>query len=83
MTFCILFLADISEKIRNNSAKNYGLCSCHYFSASALSWDALLNMTKVELKLISDPKMYTSVKNLREVEFLTFMIDLVKSAISI
>ena len=83
MIICILLLADFSEKIKNNSAKNYGLCSCHYFSASALSWDSLLNMTKVELELISDPEMYIPVKNVREVEFLTFMIDLVKSTISI
>ena len=27
-------------------------------SVPALSWDAMLNMTKVELKLIPDPDMY-------------------------
>ena len=27
-------------------------------SAPALSWDAMLNMTKVELKLISDPDVF-------------------------
>ena len=27
-------------------------------SAPALSWEAMLNMTKVELELISDPDMY-------------------------
>ena len=27
-------------------------------SAPALSWDAMLNMTKVELELIPDPDMY-------------------------
>ena len=30
----------------------------HFLSAPALSWDAKLNMTNVELKLISDPGMY-------------------------
>ena len=42
----------------NNNLKNYGLCSCHYLSKPALSWDAMHNMTKVELVLIQDPEMY-------------------------
>ena len=29
-----------------------------YLIAPALSWDAMLNMTKIELELISDPDMY-------------------------
>ena len=35
-----------------------GLCPSHYLSAPALSWDAMLNMTKVEIDLISDAHMY-------------------------
>ena len=54
----ILLLADVFEKFRNNSLKNYGLCPSHYLSAPALSWDAMLNMTKIKLELISDPDMY-------------------------
>ena len=53
-----LELADIFEKFRNNSLKNYGLCPSYYLSGSALSWDAMLNMTKIKLELISDPDMY-------------------------
>ena len=55
-----LLLADVLEKFNNNnnSLKNYGLCSSHYLSAPALSWDAMLNMTKVELELITYPDMY-------------------------
>ena len=53
-----LLLADVFEKFRNNSLKNYGLCPSHYLSTPALSWDAMLNMTKVEPELISDPDMY-------------------------
>ena len=30
----------------------------HYLSTSALSWDAMLSITKVELDLISDVDMY-------------------------
>ena len=51
-------IADVFEKIENNSLRNYRLCPSHYLSAPALSWDAVLNMTKVELELISDPDMY-------------------------
>ena len=31
----VLLLADVLEKIRNNSLKNYGLCLSHYLSAPA------------------------------------------------
>ena len=54
----VLLLADVFEKFRNTSLKNYGLCSSHYLSAPALSWDTMLNMTKVELELIRDHDMY-------------------------
>ena len=53
-----LLLFDLFEKFRNNSFKNYGLCPSLYLSAPALSWDVMLNMTKVELELITDPDMY-------------------------
>ena len=46
------------EKFRNNSLKIYGLCPSHYLNGPALSWDAMLNLTKVELKLISDLDIY-------------------------
>ena len=54
----VLLLADVFERFRDESLKNYGLCPSHYLSASDLSWDAILNMTKVEFKLIPDPDMY-------------------------
>ena len=54
----VLLLADFSEKCRNDSLKDYGLCPSHHFSALALSWNAILNITKVELGLISDPETY-------------------------
>ena len=47
-------LADVFEKFRNKSLKNYTLCPSHYLSAPALSWDAMLNMTKVGLEPILD-----------------------------
>ena len=54
----VVLLADVFEKFRNNSFKNYGLCPSHYLSVPSLSWDAMLNLTKVELELIPDPDMY-------------------------
>ena len=53
----MLLLANIFEKIKSNSLKNYGLCASHYLSAPALSWDAMLNMAKLELELIVNPDM--------------------------
>ena len=58
LKFDFFWFADVFEKFKNNSLKNYGLCPSHYLSAPALSWDAKLNMKKVELELISDPDMY-------------------------
>ena len=54
----VLLLADVFEKFRNNSLKNYGLCPSYYLSAPALRWDAMLNIAKLELDLISHPGMY-------------------------
>ena len=48
----MLLLANVFEKIKSNSLKNYGLCPSHYLSAAALSWDA-----KLELELIVNPDM--------------------------
>ena len=36
----------------------YGLDLYHYFSSSGLSWDAVLKMTGIGLKLISDIDMH-------------------------
>ena len=40
------------QNLKKNSLKNYELCLSHYLSAPGLSWDAMLNMTRVELELI-------------------------------
>ena len=52
-----LLLADAFEKFENNSL-NWGLCPSFYLTAPALTWNAMLNMKKVELELISDADMY-------------------------
>ena len=58
----VLLLADVFQKFRNNSLKNYGLCPSHYLSAPCLTCDEMLKMTKIELKLISDLDMYIFFK---------------------
>ena len=52
----VLLLADVLNIYK--SLKNYELCLNHYLSAPTLGWDAMLNMTKVVLELISDADMY-------------------------
>ena len=52
----VLLLANVFKKFRNNSLKNYALNSIH-LSALALSWNPMLNMTKVEIELNPDPDM--------------------------
>ena len=54
----VSLLADAFKKFRNKSLKYYGLCPSHYLSAPALRWDAILNIIKVEVELISDLEMY-------------------------
>ena len=79
----ILLLADVFEKFINNTPKNYGLCPSHYFSALVLSWDVMLNMTKVDFELIPNPDMYIFFEKGTWGEFLMFLIDIVKQTISI
>ena len=79
----VLLLTDVFEKFRNNNLKNYGLCLSHYLSTPALSWDAIPNMTKVELELIPDPDMYIFLEKGTRGGVLIFLIDIVKSAINI
>ena len=53
----VLLLADVFEKFIRTCLDYYELDPCHYFSSPALSWDAMLKMTKIELELISDTDM--------------------------
>ena len=71
------------EKFRNNSLKNYGLCTSHYLSAPALSWDALLNMRKVDLENISNADMYLFFQKVVRGEFSYIRRDIVKPIINI
>ena len=54
----VLLLADMFENFVNNRLKKYGSSSSDYMSAPALIWNAMLNITKVELEFIPDPHIY-------------------------
>ena len=53
LKYDILLLADVFEKVRNNSLKNYWLCPSHYLSTLALRWDPMLKMTKLYIWYIN------------------------------
>ena len=46
LKLCFFFVSWCVWKIQKY-LKSYGLCLSHFFSAPALNWDAILNMTKV------------------------------------
>ena len=54
----VLLLAVVFEMFKNSSLKHYGICPSHYLNAPGSSWEARLNMTRIELELISDADKY-------------------------
>ena len=58
----VLLLADVFEKFIITFLEYYELDPCHYFRSPRLSWDAMLKMAEIELKLISDIDMYFFVE---------------------
>ena len=58
----VLLLADVFEKFIDTCLKYYEVDPCHYFSAPGLSWDAMLEMTCVKLKKISDIDQYLFIE---------------------
>ena len=78
-----LLLADVFEKFKNNILKNNGLCPSHYLSAPALSWDAMLNNFALNINSFQILTYNCSLKKVWEVEFLIFLRDIAKPAISI
>ncbi|CAJ0838645.1 13078_t:CDS:2, partial [Entrophospora sp. SA101] len=58
----VLLLTDIFTKFRETSMKHYGLDPAHYVSAPALSWDAMLKMTGVEIELFTEISMHDFVE---------------------
>ena len=58
----VLLLADVFEKFTDSCLKFYGLDPCRYFSSPGLSWDAMLKMTGVKLKQISEIDKYLFIE---------------------
>ena len=80
----ILLLADVFEKFRNNSFKNYRLCASHYLSAPGLSWEAMLKIDKkLKLNLFQILACIYSLRKVQEVEYVIFLIDIAKPTINI
>ena len=57
LTLDVYLLADIFEAFRGVCLKEYHLDPVHSFSAPNLSWEGLLNTTRIELGLLSDIDM--------------------------
>ena len=51
------------------------------FEHTSLSWDAMLNMKKVKLKVIPNPDIF--LNKVQEVEFVIFLLDIIKPTINI
>ena len=58
----VLLLADAFGKFIDACLKFYRLDACHYFGSPGLSWDAMLKMTEVKFKKISDIDEYLFIE---------------------
>ena len=58
----VLLLADVFENFFDTCLNFYKLDPCHYFSSPGLSWDAMLKMTGIKCKKISDMDMYLFIE---------------------
>ena len=58
----VLLLTDVFEKFIKHCSDYYALDPFHYFSSPGLSWDAMLNMARIELDLISDIDMHLFIE---------------------
>ena len=58
----VLLLCDVFERFISTCLKYYRLDPCHYFSSPGLSWDAMLKMSGVRLRLIDDMDMHLFVE---------------------
>ena len=59
----VLLLADIFENFRSICMNHYRLDPAWYLSAPGLAWDAALQITKVQLELLSDPDMLLMIES--------------------
>ena len=57
-----VLLCDVFEKFITVCLKDYGLDTCHYFSSTGLSWDAMLKMTGIQLEKINNIDVHFSLE---------------------
>ena len=65
LKFDVLLLACVFEFFRNESINYFELDPAHYLSNPDYSWDEILRLTDVNLKLISDIEKYQFIGNTR------------------
>jgi len=58
----ILLLSDVFENFRKTCFEYYKLDPAHYFTSPGLSWDAMLKMTGIKLKLMNDIDMFQFIE---------------------
>ena len=58
----VLLLVNVFEEFRNVCECHYELHAVHYYTTPALAWDAMLEMTGVELELLTDVDMLLMVE---------------------
>ena len=58
----VLLLTDIFEEFIDTCLKFYRLDYCYYFSSPGLNWDAMLKMTGLKSKKISDIDIYVFIE---------------------
>ena len=58
----ILIFADVFENFRKTGKDYYNLDPAHYFSCPRFAWDAMLQMTYINLELITDIDIYQLVE---------------------
>ena len=57
-----LLLADVSQNFRSKRIEIYELDPAHFLSASGLTWQACLKLTKIKLELLTDNDMLLMVE---------------------
>ena len=58
----VLLLADVFETFRNTGMEYYNIDPAHYLTLPSFGWDALLNMSKIELQLLTNYDMYLLIE---------------------
>ena len=58
----VLILADVFENLRKIGKEYYNLDPAHYFSCPGFAWDAMLQMTYINLEIITDIDIYQMVE---------------------